>query len=433
VSSAISSPSRRRPRIPPLERVDADDSYSVLRDRVVWILAGVALAVQLLYVWLGDVPTWAGDQRDYTTAASHFGAWWAFPNPTLQRMPGYPLLLSLPFRAGLGEFPIQLLQAIALALGTLAVASLARLVSGRPAARAAAGLYAIYVPLLSFSAVLLTEAVTIALGLAATVCAVRATTDAGGAWVRWVVLAALALAFSTLIRSDQIVLTVVLTATVALTAPTWRRRLTAVGIVALAFLVMFGPWVGRNLALSHHLEPFGTSGRYPTAIGVHLPFDREVGQFSTYRRSFRFWSGTRRDGFSPDRAAVLDVKRELRENVLHHTGEFAVTRAIGQAQLWVWPVTANSQYNTEDPVPYVALMLLHLFVLLAGLAGFVAFHRHVVMRIGMAMFLCVAGLHLVTFPQPRYALTVMPLLIVGAGALTVRVADRRRDAARRRR
>ena len=418
MSSAVSSPPRTRTAIPPREPAAG---YSVLRDPVVWTLAGVALAVQLLYVWLGDVPTWAGDQRDYTTAAKDFVAWWALPNPSLQRMPGYPLLLSLPFRAGLGAFPIQLLQAVGLALGTLAVGFLARRVAGRPAARVAAGLYAIYVPVLSFSAVFLTEAVTVALGRAAPVCAVRAA-DADRTWVRWVVLTALALAIGTLIRSDLIVLTVVLTATIVLTAPGWRRRLSAVGIVALVFLVVFGPWVGRNLALNHHLQPFGSSGRYPTAIGVHLPFDRDVGQFSTYRRSFRFWSGTRPDGFSPAEAAVLDSKHELGENVLHHTREFAVTRAIGQAQLWVWPVTANSQYNTQDPLPYAALMVLHLFILLAGLAGFVLYRRLVVMRVGMAVFVCIAGMHLVTFPQPRYALTVMPLLMVGAGALIVRVA-----------
>jgi hypothetical protein len=416
VSSTVSSaPGRRIGHASP-GSVAADAGYSVLRDRVVWILVGVALAVQLLYVWLGDVPTWAGDQRDYTTAASDFGAWWAFPNPTLQRMPGYPLLLSVFVRSGLGGFPVQLVQAVALALATFAVASLARRVGGRQAARVAAGLFAVYVPLLSFSSVFLTEAVTIAVGLAATVCAVRAA-DNDGAWVRWVVLAAAALAVDTFIRSDEIVLTVVLTATIVLTAHSWRRRLTAAAIVALAFALVFGPWVGRNLALVHHAQPFGSSGRYPTAIGVHLPFDRDVGQFSTYRRSLRFWS-TRRDGFGPEQAAALDAKRELRENVLHHTREFAVTRAIGQAQLWIWPVTANSQYNTEDPVPYAALMALHLLVLLAGLAGFVLLHRHVVMRIGMAMFACIAALHLVTFPQPRYALTVMPLLMVGAGGLT---------------
>ena len=70
-------------------------------------------------------------------------------------------------------------------------------------------------------------------------------------------------------------------------------------------------------------------------------------------------------------------------------------------------------------MPYGPVMALHLFILLAGLAGFVRFHRHLVIRIGMAAVACVAGLHLITFPQPRYALTVVPLLISAAAPFLV--------------
>ena len=428
--TSAATPRRKRLRI--LPRARGSDG-SVIRDPVVWLLAAVALVVQLLYLWGLNLPYLAGDQFDYKAAGDHFAVWWGFPNSTLQRMPGYPALLSLAYSAGLGDDAVKVLQAALLSLGVLAVAHMAKLVGGRAAARVGGALFACYVPVLSFSSLLLTEATAVVLTLVAVVAAMQAARASEETWARWVVLTALALAAGTIIRADQLVLAVVLTATLVLTAPTRRRGVVAAGVVALAFCVVFAPWIGRNYALVHEPQPFGTSGRLPTAIGVHLPFDREVGGFSTYRRSVRFWTGARADGFSPEEASVLDVKRELRENVLHHPREFAVTRLIGQAQLWVWPVTAKVQFNTPDPAPYGLLMALHLLIVVAGVAGFVRFRRHLVIRVAIATTVLVAARHLVTFPQPRYVIPVLPLLMVAAAPLLVEVTSGVRERVRSRR
>jgi 4-amino-4-deoxy-L-arabinose transferase-like glycosyltransferase len=419
------------------ERIELDEErygagagpvgYSAFRDGVVWAFAGVALLVQIAYVIAVDVPLGAGDQIDYINAGHNIVNWWVTPGAEMQRMPGYPIALSAAYHLGLHDGGIQIAQALLLALGAVGVADIARTLGGRAPARVAAGIYAIYLPLLSFSSVLLTEALEIALLLGATVCTLRAARRTA-AWLYWVVAAAALMAMALLVRSDALLFVVALTATLVLTAGARGRRVGAVAIVLAALCVTMGPWVGRNLAFTRHPHPFGTTGKYPAAIGVHLPFDREVGKFATYNRSVRFWSGTRSDGFTPALAAMVKPREELFENIKERPGELLVTRAIGQAQLWVWPVDATIQYGHDDGVPYVPMMVLHLAILLAALVAFFRYRGVLAVRVTASLVLLIAGLHLVTFPQPRYALPVMPLLIAVAAPVLV---DAYRRVARR--
>jgi 4-amino-4-deoxy-L-arabinose transferase-like glycosyltransferase len=392
--------------------------YRVTRDPVVWGFAALALVVGILYIVLAPVPLAVGDQFDYSAAGHNILNWWLSFDPTLQRMPGYPILLALGYHAGLDNHGLQVVQAIALALCAVAVAALAADIGGRRSARVGAGVYAIYLPLLSFSSVLLTEAATIVLMLGATLCTVKAIRAPGPGW-GWIVAAAAQLALGVLIRSDAVIFAVVLTAALLLSTPGWGRRIGMLAVVAAAVLLALGPWMGRNYALTRHAYPFGTSGRFPAAIGVHLPFDREVGKFASYRRSARFWEDRRPDGFNAKAAAQVKPREELWRDITHHPGEFAVTRAVGQAQMWVWPVNATIEYGRDDGVPYTPFMVLHLAILAAALVGFVRWRRNLVVRITLAATLLVAALHLITFPQPRYVLPVLPLLIATGAPVLV--------------
>ena len=395
-----------------------------LRDPVLWAFAGVALVVQLLYIALAPVPLGAGDQTEYMAAGHNIMNWWVGWNPVLQRMPGYPMLLSLGYHAGLGDGGLQVAQAVLLSLGAVGVGALAWDLDGRTSARVAAGAFAVYLPLLSFSSVLLTEAVGVMLMLGATLCTVRAIRTTGRAWVWWVVAAGAQLAIGVLMRSDAVPFAVVLIAALVLSTRDLQRRVASAAIVLAAIGLLMGPWMARNLALTRQPYPFGTSGRFPAALGVHLPFDRDVGKFAAYRRSARFWEGKRPDGFTTLQAAALHPRQELVHNLTHHPGELAVTRAIGQAQLWIWPTGATIQYGRDDGVPYAPFMVLHLAILAAALVGFVRLRRALVVRITLAVTLLVAALHLVTFPQPRYALPVIPLLIATGAPILVGAARR---------
>ncbi len=414
------------------ERVEAEspggerDTYNVLRDPVVWALAALAFAVQVTYFLAAPVRWGIGDQTDYIGAGYDFLNWWRTPTSGIQRMPGYPSALYVGYHVlGLEVRGIQYAQALVLSLGALGVGDLARTLGGRRSARIGAGLFAVYLPLLTFSAVMLTEALGITLLLGATVCTIHATRRGPG-WLAWVIGAAALLAAAMAMRADGLLFLVALTGAIVLTAGSLARRAAALAIVVVAVTLVMGPWIGRNLALTGEPQPFGTTGRYPAAIGAHLPFDRDVGKFSTWDRSARFWSGTREDGFTPTAANSVQPRQELWRNLKERPGELAVTRAIGQAQLWVWPVNATIQYGYEDGVPYVPFMVLHLLVLLAGIAGIVRYRASVLARVTLALVLLVAAKHLITFPQPRYALPVIPLLMAMAAPVLASLIRRPR-------
>lgn len=394
-----------------------------LRDPGVWLWVAVAAAVQAAYLLLADPSTTVGDQVEYTGIARDFGAWWATPNVQMLRMPGYPALLALLHEAGLeGSTSIQVLQIVLLSGCVLLVAQLGARIGGRRAARVAGALFATYLPLMSFSSVVLSEALTVSCLLGAAVCAFRGADRIDQRWTWWCAASGALMAVAFLSRPGTAAIALPLVVLMVVGRRTWAQRLTVVLVVGLAFVVALGPWVGRNQAINGALLPTGTTGSYPAALGVHLPFDRAVGQFATQERSHRFWSATRPDGFGPREAEAQDWGATLRENLRHHTGEFLVTRAVGQYQLWAWPVTANTQYARGD-VPYPLLMTWHLALIVAGIVGFWRYRRTALARVGVAMVILTAVLHTVTFPQPRYALMTIPFLMVGAAALVTRAPD----------
>jgi hypothetical protein len=88
--------------------------------------------------------------------------------------------------------------------------------------------------------------------------------------------------------------------------------------------------------------------------------------------------------------------------------------------MWVWPVTARTQYGLPEAVPYAVIMILHVGVLAAALAGILTSLGTAVSRLFLALILATAAPFLVFYPEPRYALPALPFLLASAGAFFAR-------------
>lgn len=122
--------------------------------------------------------------------------------------------------------------------------------------------------------------------------------------------------------------------------------------------------------------------------------------------------------------AGVDGWRELRQNLRHDTGELLGSRLYLQYQMWFWPITARVQYGQAESVPYALILALHLFVLGAGLAGLLLTSRQGSSRLFLVIVVATALPYLVYYPEPRYALSAAPFLLVGAGCAVETVRRR---------
>jgi hypothetical protein len=421
----------RRPGTPTASRVvgtlPARASFRVLLDSWIAAFTIAALALSLAYVLFGEPPTHRGDQVAYRELGANFAGYWrgGYQGEVL-RTPGYPAFLALIRAVTADETLVQIIQAFLLAASCLATAAIAAWTWGVAAGRVAALLFSLYLPLLSFASMVLTEALAISLATIGAAVAVHAA--AVRARATWVAVAVVTLLVGVLVRPNTLVFMLPIAALLILAAPSARRRLYVVGITILAAVVLFGPWVGRNYALFERPMFLGDAGPFGLALGVHLPIDKTVGQFSSDERSSRFYLGQREDGFDPGDALALDAGRELRRNLRERPGEFLWSRVYLQYQMWLWPVTARTQYRYTEHVPYWSILTYHLVVLVAGFAGIVTSLRSAIGRLLGVLTLATAAPYLIFYPEPRYALPAMPFLMAAAGGFLVASAGRLRDA-----
>jgi len=393
-------------------------------DRPILGLVALSFVLQILYVIFANAPTDIGDQLVYRDIGEHFKRYWedgGYYGPIL-RTPGYGAYLALHYELGLGEWAVHVTQALALSLTCGAVAYMATRKAGLAAGRVSAALFCLYVPLMSFSSMILTEAVSICLATLGTAICIAA--GQGDSRRRLVVLGVAMLVLALITRPNAVTVALPTLLYLVVSSPSYREAATRVGIAALLFAVLFGPWIARNIDLFSRPMVLGDAGPYALALGTHLPVDRETGQFGSHERSSRFFSDTRADGFSARDAGSVKPWKELRENLSDHTGEFLESRAFLQYQMWFWPITARTQYGRDDPVPYGFIMAFHLFILATGIAGLLLTRRQATSRL-FGVVLAVTPLpYLVYYPEPRYTLSVMPFLIVGAACALVPVARR---------
>ncbi len=215
------------------------------------------------------------------------------PVPTLIRLPGYPLFLALSFRIFGPEHYNAVLntQAIVDLLACLVLAALVRRLFGTRSA-----LFSLFLATLcpftaSYTAAALTETLTLATIVVAFYALERWRAQAaegtvGSPWNGWLWLVSAALAYSILLRPEQVLLAAVVLPTVL--CITYRRaavsrHLIKVALPALAAalctLSPLVPWTIRNASTFHVFEPLAP--RSATDPGDPIP--------SGFNRWFRTW------------------------------------------------------------------------------------------------------------------------------------------------
>jgi 4-amino-4-deoxy-L-arabinose transferase-like glycosyltransferase len=218
------------------------------------------------------------DSLDYSRHAVSIAAGDGYPRsgillqggPTALRVPGYPIVLGAVYAvSGDSVTAGRLLGAALGALAVLFIYLIARTIWGRGVALCAAGLAAIFPPLVLLSEELYSESLFIVLELAA-VLAVFAFRRSGG-MLRWAALAGLLCGAAALTRNIGLALLAPIAAGLWIARPRLRFRSMVPVITALACaLAAMLPWIARNEAEFHQLIPV-SSGTGFTLAGTYNP------------------------------------------------------------------------------------------------------------------------------------------------------------------
>ncbi len=321
------------------------------------------------------------------------------------RVPGYPALLALlalPIPEGL--LWLRLAQAIVTALGAAVTFVAAERFLGRPAAIAAAVIYALDPLLVVAGGLLYPEAVAAVLMTAVVLVAWEAAKRSSTA------LAALAgslLGLLALFRPVALVVVPVV-ATWVLVAGNARlsRRALHAGLVGLACLLVLTPWTYRNYRTHGRLIPVSLAGTEGTSVSsgaiaqrgvagavVHKALADPVAMATHMAREFgHFWE------LVPSRLMTDDPAR--RED-LHRKDPRL-------------PIQASFSRSLRDTVSAATFGI----ELLLALVGLILLWRH---RRGDAVLLAAVVLayalgHSVFVGKLRYRITILPLVFLCAGA-----------------
>ncbi len=393
---------------------------AVLKDR--WIVAAAATvtALQLLYAFLAD-PVFNAD--GYLELGEDFGNYWQYGHlADTFRTPGYPLLLAAMYETGLDATGLKIVQTLFVSAGLLALAAIAELLGGRRAARICAWLFVLYVPIWSYSSIARTEAVAVSLLIFATLALLLSERE-GCNRTRWTLVTGAMCGLALIVRPNSVSIVAVVAAVLLFEVfrreRSTRRVAAAAALFALPIAVLFTPWVAHNVSQQGKPEPLGHNP-FPLPLGIHLPYENDIGKFASFNRSYTFFSEQREDGFTPVQAIESDSWEVLKDDLRNHSGEFLTSRAVAEFQMWPWPATPRVDYAKESVVPYPLLMLLHLFVLIAGLAGLYRMRRDPVGMIGLASIAVLVALHLLYVAHPRYTVPVFPFLLLGSAILLSR-------------
>ncbi len=196
--------------------------------------------------------------------------------PTLIRLPGYPLFLAACFRVfGVDQYvAVMYVQGLLDLLTCLLIAALARRLFGQRAALAALWLSALCPFTAAYVAAPLTEILTL-LTIALTFYSVERWRNAGLGFNRWLWITAITMAYSVLLRPEQGMLPAVVVPAMiwmVLQSPQRlprTRRLWPVAIAALCVVLPLLPWAVRNWHTFHVIQPLAP--RSATDPGEHIP------------------------------------------------------------------------------------------------------------------------------------------------------------------
>jgi 4-amino-4-deoxy-L-arabinose transferase-like glycosyltransferase len=402
-------------------------------DRVLPALLVAALALRvLLVVATPDYQPFA-DAVDYADHARSIAAGHGYPptliatpgSPSALRPPVYPLLLGGAFALD-GRDGGRILGALLGTLTVLLVYLLARELSDRRVARVAAGLAALFPPLVMLGAGFLSEQAFLPLELGALLAAIAFRRSPRA--LRWALLAGALCGLAALTRPVGAVLLV----PVAIALWGSRRRLAPVAALAVAALVI-APWTVRNAVQLHAFVPISTTGG-PTAAGT---YNRDA---DTPGPTYALWRPPQFVGEfkallhgSLDEAELNGRFTALsRSYAFHHPGYVVAVTAYNSMRLFdVGPghTLATRTFYTEMGVPRSLRRLTSVsvwIVVALALLGVVAMRR----RFGWRhRFVWLAPLLLLVTVVPitggeRFRAPLDPFLVILAAAALVAAAGR---------
>lgn len=214
------------------------------------LIVVLALAVRLIAIVATPDYLPIFDAADYERHAASIAAGDGYPRsrlapgPSSFRPPLYPLLLAGIDVVGGGTRAFRLLGALLGAVAVLLVIELSVRVWGRRTGLLAGVITALFPPLVGMSVTVLSEALFIALVLAALLAVMQFREDAR---LRWALVAGLLCGLATLTRSNGLLLLI----PAAIGVWTMRPRISRVAMVApltvaLAMALTVAPWVVRN-------------------------------------------------------------------------------------------------------------------------------------------------------------------------------------------
>ena len=229
-----------------------------------WLVCLPLIAGALLRVWfIRHDPVLQGDPQIYGDIAKNLlqhGAY-GFSNadgsvqPTLIRLPGYPLFLAACFAVlGVGNFVAVMYVQLAADLGTcLLIAAFARRLMGARAGWLALWLAALCPFTASYVAAPLTETLEL-FSIALALYAFSRVLDAPG-W-RWMTVLAGAWCYAALLRPDGALLGLVLAPAMVVYRRQDAARMARLALVGAAVsLVPFSAWAARNWMVFHVVQP----------------------------------------------------------------------------------------------------------------------------------------------------------------------------------
>lgn len=330
--------------------------------------------------------------------------------------------------------PAQYAQ-LAIGLAALAlVAALAWLLAGPWAAAIATALAASYEPLVEATRTFLSEPSGALALLAAVGAAVVARSRLGGPRGLLVVAAAGALGgLACLTRGDLAVGMGALALALALAGrPGWRAGLARGGVYLGALLLVLAPWLAYASATEGRFVPITTAGPDAFFIGTYLPgrgllvpteeklapevcrhFPADCGRY--WQRSslplFRLIQA-RHPGMSENAAVNAENLQNLRKYAL---GEPAAFASMLWSKFWkMWTNAWSGGNGTYHPDTSQTQHLIYLWLGWLGLLAGAVLTRRFALVASAAALLSVAALATLFNDQPRYNVSLMPLLL-GAG------------------
>jgi 4-amino-4-deoxy-L-arabinose transferase-like glycosyltransferase len=389
--------------------------------RLALIVAGGA-AWRIWYV-LGPVTDrihrLAGDEFFYSWQSRYFaeGRWFTNPfllhnqhvsAPTALHPPLYTVFLSIPSALGFHTATQHRIATALLGTGTVVlIGLLARQIGGGGNAGARVGLLAaliaaFYPPLWSNDAVIGLETLycfLVVLALLAVYRFRRAPSMWGAVGI------AVPLALASLTRSEGIILFVLLgTPTVLLVRSwTWKRRLEALGAMALVGMLVIGPWVIRNLTTFEERTVLGTG------FGLVLAYGNCDATYSGSKLGY--WDNSCLREYTPGVEESVFDKEALDQGTSYikdHAGRVPVVVLARIGRIWevyrpVQNVELDEFFERRGTQTSWAVLVGYYLMLPFAIGGLVVMRRR---RIPIYPILAIAAAVTITvaigFPVTRY-------------------------------